>query len=175
MRALMLLGIAGGLAFAGNPAGAQDDVASVATVHFADGTNVALVDWKLSYEFATWKLREPVSTAKAQARPTASLVVGKKSYPVKGDTLSLTHVEADDTARVVSMNLKKVGDLKMEPPAKEIIAPDVDKSLLYQPRSLDLSGNTLSGIERSFCVASLSPLVDCGATKTSRVVKIDFN
>jgi hypothetical protein len=175
MRALLILGIAGVMTFAGATAGAQDETTSVATVHLGDGTNVALVDWKLTYEFATWKSREPVSTAKAQVRQSAGLVLGKKSYPVKGDTLSLTHVEADDTARVVSLNLKKVGDLKMEPPARETIAPDVEKSLLYQPRSLDLSGKTLSGIERSFCVASLSPLVDCGATKTSRVVKIDFN
>ncbi len=157
------------------PKAAQDELASVATLHLADGTSVALVDWKLTYEFTTWRPKEPVSMAKPQVRESAGVVLGKKSYPVKADTLTLTHLEADDSVRVASMNLKKVGDLKIEPPAREVIAPDLEKGLLYQPRSLDLSGKTLSGIERSFCVASFSALVECGGTKTTRVVKIDFN
>ena len=45
----------------------QDD-APAATIHLGDGTSVALVSWKLSYEFATWKAKEPVSSAKTQAR-----------------------------------------------------------------------------------------------------------
>jgi hypothetical protein len=73
------------------------------------------------------------------------------------------------------MNLKKVGDLKIESPAREVLAPDLEKNLIYQPRSLDISGKTLSGIDRSFCVASFSALVDCGGTRTTRVVRIDFN
>jgi len=154
---------------------AQEELSSVATLHLADGTSVALVEWKLTYEFTTWRPKEPVSLAKAQVRESASLVLGKKSYPVKADSLSLTHVEGGDTVRVSAMNLKKVGDLKIEPPAREVIAPDLEKGLLYQPRSLDLSGKTLSGIERSFCVTSFSALVECGGTKTTRIVKIDFN
>ena len=73
------------------------------------------------------------------------------------------------------MNLKQAGDLKIEPPARDALAPDLDKGLIYQPRSLDISGKTLSGIDRSFCVASFSALVECGGTKTTRVVKIEFN
>jgi hypothetical protein len=71
---------------------AQDELSSVATLHLADGTSVALVEWKLTYEFATWRQKEPVSSAKSQTRPNATLLLGKKSYPVKGDTLTLTHV-----------------------------------------------------------------------------------
>ena len=175
MPSLLILGLASALTLASTPLPAQDELASVATVHLGDGTTVAIVDWKITYEFATWKMREPVSSAKAQVRPSATLVFGKKSYPINGDTLSLTHVAADDTVRVTTVNLKKVGDIKLEQPSREVIAPDIEKGLLYQPRSVDLSGKTLSGIERTFCIASFSPLVECGVSLTSRVVKIDFN
>jgi hypothetical protein len=175
MRSLSILALTSLFLAAGAPAPAQDDLTSVATLHLADGTTVALVEWKLTYEFATWKPKESISSAKAQVRQNAMLLLGKKSYPVKGDTLSLTHVEGGDTVRVSTMNLKKAGDLKIEQPAREALIPDLEKSLIYQPRSLDISGKTLSGIERSFCVVSFSTLVECGGTKTTRVVKIDFN
>ena len=175
MRLPSILGITSVLLFSSLGVGAQDELTSVATLHLADGTSVALVQWKLSYEFATWKQKEPISSAKPQARESASLLLGKKSYPVKGDTLSLTHVEIDDTVRVTSMNLKQAGGLKIEAPARDALAPDLDKGLIYQPRSFDISGKTLSGIDRSFCVASFSALVECGGTKTTRVVKIEFN
>lgn len=171
------------LAFAASLDPAQDPAAraqsqeetAVATVHLGDGTSVALAEWKLTYDFVTWKQKEPVSTAKPQVRESATLILGRKSYPVKGDVLSLTHVEEDDTVRVTLMNLAKTGDLKVESPGREAIAPDVEKALFYQPRSLDIAGRTLSGIRRSFCVASFSPLVECGVSKASRVVRIDFN
>ncbi|MEO8501465.1 MAG: hypothetical protein ABI565_11165 [Vicinamibacteria bacterium] len=176
MRSVSILGLTSALFFLAAYAPAQDEkLTSVATLHLADGTTVALIEWKLTYEFVSWRSKEPISTAKPQVRGNPMLVLGKKSWPVKGDTLTLTHVEADDTVRVTGMNLKTVGDLKIEMPAKEAIAPDLEKDRFYQPRSLDISGKTLSGIERSFCVASFSALVECGGTKTTRVVKIEFN
>ncbi|MEO8358635.1 MAG: hypothetical protein ABI672_01285 [Vicinamibacteria bacterium] len=158
-----------------NAALAQDATSSVATLHLADGSTAALVEWKLSYEFIAWKQKEPVSSAKAQRIDIPMLVLGKKTYPVQGDSLSLKHLEANETARVISMNLKKAGDLKVEQPAREILAPDLDKKMIYQPRSLDISGKSLSGMDRAFCIVSFSPLLECGLTKTSRIVKIDFN
>ena len=175
MRSLSTVGFTSLLLFSAMAASAQEELVSVATLHLADGTSVALVEWKLTYEFATWKQKASISSAKAQTRENGMLLLGKKSFPVKGDTLSFKHLEADDSVRVVSMNLKKVGDLKMEPPAREALAPELEKSLVYQPRSLDISGKTLSGMQRSFCLASFSALVDCGSTKTTRVVKVDFN
>jgi hypothetical protein len=175
MRRLSILGLTAALLVPPVLVAAQDELTSVATLHLADGTSVALVEWKLTYEFAAWRSKEPVSSAKAQVREHAMLVLGKKTYPVKGDTLTLTHLEGDDTVRVVSMNLRKAGDLKIEAPARDVLAPDLEKDRIYQPRSLDIAGKTLSGIERSFCVASFSALVECGGTKTTRVVKIDFN
>lgn len=175
MRSLSILGFTSLFLFSSIVAPAQEELSSVATLHLADGTSVALVEWKLTYEFATWKQGASINSAKTQIRENAMLLLGKKSYPVKGDTLSLKHVEADDSVRVVSMNLKKAGDLKIEQPAREALAPDLEKNLIYQPRSLDISGKTLSGIERSFCLASFSGLVDCGSTKTTRVVRVDFN
>lgn len=175
MRSLSTPGFTTLFLFLSLAAPAQEELASVATLHLADGTSVALVEWKLTYEFASWKQGAPISSAKAQIRENAMLLLGRKSYPIKGDTLSLKHVEVDDSVRVVATNLKKAGEVKFEPPARETLAPDLEKNLIYQPRSLDIAGKTLSGIERSFCLASFSVLVDCGSTRTSRVVKVDFN
>lgn len=175
MRSLTILSLAAALALPSVPAMAQEELTSVATLQLADGTSVALIQWKLTYEFVSWRSKENVNTAKPQVRENPLLILGKKTYAVKGDTLTLKHVEGDDMVRVVSMNLKKAGELKVENPARDVLAPDLDKDRIYQPRSLDISGKTLSGIERSFCVLSFSALVECGGTKTTRVVKIDFN
>lgn len=175
MQLLLILSLTSALGFGQAVAPPQDQPASVATVSFADGTTVALLEWKLTYEFVTWEKNEPVSLARAQVRESATLVVGKEEYPIKADSLVLTHDEAAGTMRVVSMNLKTVGDIGMEPPSQKLLAPDIGKNLFFQPRSLDLSGKTLSGIARSFCVASLSVLVECGGSEATRVIKIDFN
>lgn len=172
---IFVLALAASLGPAPDMAARAQEDAPVATVHLGDGTSVALAEWTLTYDFVTWKQKEPVSTAKPQVRESATLVLGRKVYPVKGDVLSLTHVEGEDAVRVTAMKLGKTGDLKVESPARETLAPEVEKSLFYQPRSLDITGRTLSGIRRSFCVASFSPLVECGAAKATRVVRIDFN
>lgn len=174
-RYFSTLGLCALLLISPGTAPAQEELASVATLHLADGTSVALVEWKLTYEFATWRQKEPVSSAKPQTREHAMLVLGKKTYPVKGETLTFAHEEVNDSTRVISVSLKQAGSLKIEVPAREVLAPDLDKVFYYQPRSLDVAGKTLSGIERSFCVVSFSALVDCGGTPGTRVVKIDFN
>lgn len=175
MRSLSILSLASVLALSPLEAKSQEELSSVATLQLADGTSVALLQWKLTYEFVSWRSKEPVSTAKPQVRENPLLILGKKTYPVKGDSLTLKHLEGDDTVRVVSMNLKKAGELKVENPARDVLAPDLDKDRIYQPRSLDISGKTLSGMDRSFCLVSFSALVECGGTRTTRVVKIDFN
>ena len=175
MRPFLSLGLALSVLLTPAPAATQDEVSSVATLHLADGTTVALVEWKLTYEFATWKQKEPVSSAKPTTRENPLLILGKKSYPVRGDSLTLTHVEDDDTVRVSTMSLQKIGALRVEQPAREVLAPELDKNVVYQPRSLDLSGKTLSGIQRSFCLSSFSALVACGGSKSTRIVKVDFN
>lgn len=154
---------------------AQEASPPLATLHLADGTTVALLDWKLSYDFATWRKNDRISNAKSQTKETTTLLLGKKSYPLKGESLTLTHEEDGDSYRVSAMALKGSGELKIEPPDKGAIASDLEKDYLFQPRSLDIMGKTLSGIDRSFCVVSFSALVDCGRTKTTRVVAIDFN
>ena len=176
MRLFSIVGLSALLAVPAANAPSQEEKNSpVATVQLADGTSVALVDWKLTYEFLAWKSKEPMTTAKASTRSNAGLVLGKKIYAVKGDVLSLTHAEGDDMVRVATMSLKKAGELKIEPPARDLIAPDLEKNYIYQPRSFDIAGTTLAGIERTICVASFSSLVECGGTKTTRVVKIEFN
>lgn len=175
MRSLSILSLASVLALSPLEAKSQEELSSVATLQLADGTSVALLQWKLTYEFVSWRSKEPVSTAKAQVRENPLLILGKKTYPVNGDTLTLKHLEGDDTVRVVSMSLRKAGELKVENPARDILAPDLEKDRIYQPRSLDISGKTLSGMDRGFCLVSFSALVECGGTRTTRVVKIDFN
>lgn len=175
MRFFSLLGLCALLLLSPRSAPAQEELASVATLHLADGTSVALVEWKVSYEFAIWRQKEPVSSAKPQTREHQMLVLGKKTYPVKGETMTFAHEETDGSFRVSAISLNQAASLKVEIPARDIIAPDLEKVYYYQPRSLDVAGKTLSGIERSFCVVSFSALVDCGATPGTRVVKIDFN
>ena len=176
MRLLSLLILSSALVASPGTAGAQDAADSVATLYLADGTSVALLNWKMTYEFATWKHKEPVSSARSQVRESPMLVVGKKSYPVKGETLSLIRADPEDgSGRVVSVKLNRTGEMKLERPSRDVLAPDLEKGLFFQPRSLDITGQTLSGIKRSFCIASLSALVECGMTVTTRVVKIDFN
>jgi hypothetical protein len=175
MRSFSILGLTSALLLFPHAGASQEELTSVATLQLADGTSVALVQWKLTYEFVSWRVKENVTTAKPQVRENAMLVLGKKTYAVKGDTLTLKHAEGDENVRVVSMNLKKAGELKIEQPARDVLAPDLDKDRIYQPRSLDISGKTLSGIVRSFCVVSFSAIVECGGAPTTRVVRIDFN
>ena len=154
---------------------AQEAMPTLATLHLADGTTVALLDWKLSYDFATWRKNDRISNAKSRTKETLTLLLGKKSYPLRGETLTLTHQEDGDSFRVSAMALKSSGEMKIESPDKGAVAPNLEKDYLFQPRSLDILGKTLSGLDRSFCVVSFSALVDCGRTRTTRVVAIDFN
>jgi len=175
MQSLSLVGLTGALLLSPLTIVAQEAPASLATLQLADGTSVALLEWKLSYEFAIWRKKDRISNAKSETRDSSTLLLGKKNYPIAGDTLTLTHREEGDSFRVASMSLKLAGELKIEAPDKDAIAPNLEKDYLYQPRSLDISGMTLSGIGRSFCIVSFSALVDCGRTETTRVVGIDFN
>jgi hypothetical protein len=168
---VLLVALAPGL-----PLSAQDEATGpVATLRLADGTSVVLIDWKLTYEFLSWKSKEPMSTAKPRVVTNSGLILGKKTHTLRGDALSFTHDETGDPIRVSTMSLGKVGSLKVESPARDILAPDLDKNMIYQPRSVDIAGKMLSGIERSYCLASFSALVECGGTKTTRVVRIEFN
>lgn len=157
----------------GRSASAQEADASVATVFLADGTRIPLVEWNLSYEFLTWKQGENVTTAKPTTQRAASMVLGKKEIPVKGVTLGVNHSDIGGVARVVEFVVDGK-NLKMEAPDRSILAPTLDKKVFYQPRSFDISGKTLSGTDRSFCIASLHALVDCGVSQSTRVVKVEF-
>ena len=93
MRSLSILGLASVLVLSSLQARAQEEASQAATLQLADGTSVALVQWRLTYEFVSWRSKEPVSTAKPQVRENSGLILGKKTYPVKGDTLTLQHAE----------------------------------------------------------------------------------
>ncbi|MBK5254879.1 MAG: hypothetical protein JJE39_02500 [Vicinamibacteria bacterium] len=175
MRLLPILSLSTVLLLSPLVLSAQEAPPSLATLHLADGTTVALLEWRLSYEFASWRKNDQISNAKSETTNGHSLLLGKKSYPLSGEILSVTHQEDGDSFRVAAISLKKAGPVKIESPDKRAIAPNLDKDYIYQPRSLDISGKTFSGIDRSFCIVSFSALVDCGRTETTRVVQIDFN
>lgn len=154
--------------------GPQDEApSSIATVFLGDGTSVPLVEWKVTYEYVSWKQGETVQTARPAVQPTENLVLAKKTFPLKGATLVMTHSGTGMSARVTEFEISGQ-KAKAEAPAREIIAPTLDKKTYFQPRSLDIAGKTLSGAERSFCIASLSALVDCGTSESTRVVKVEF-
>ena len=175
MRLLSALGLTAALLVPPAGLGAQDASAALATVHLADGTSVALLDWRLSYQYGIWRKKDRISNARSETRESAALILGNKSYPVKGETLSVTHAPKGNGFRVASMTLKTAGGLKVEGPDKDALAPDLSKDFNYQPQTLDLLGKTLSGMDRSFCVVSFWDLIDCGTTDTTRVVRIEFN
>ena len=60
MRLLSILGLASALLLSPLHARAQDELTSVATLHLADGSTVALVQWKLTYEIGRASCRERV-------------------------------------------------------------------------------------------------------------------
>ena len=175
MRSLFLVCLAAGSLNPAQALAAQQASPRMATLQLADGTSVALLEWTLSYDYLSWRKGDRVSNAKAQTQESPALLLGKKSFPLSGETLEMTHREDRDSFRVDSMSLRVEGKLKIEAPGKELLAPDLGKDFLYQPRSLDISGKTLSGITRSFCIVSFSALVDCGRSETTRVVRIEFN
>lgn len=175
-RSMLVLIFASQLSTAGLQAQeAQEAPDSLATLHLADGTTVALLDWKVGYDFVTWRKNDRISNAKTETKEAFNLLLGKKDYPLRGETMTLTHEESGDSFRVVAMGLKSEGNLKLESPDKDALAPGLDKDYNFQPRSLDIYGKTFSGIARSFCILSFSALVDCGRTETTRVIRIDFN
>lgn len=169
-------------------AAAPADAGQVAVVHFADGSTLPLRDWSFSYEFV---LRRP-ETAAPFANPTLKaspeLILGKRSHRVLGSLVLQIAEELREREEggipvkrrvpvVKSFELAVEGKksrLKLEAPQRELLAPEAEPRLLYEPRSLVLVGESLSGGRRELCLASYTVMVECGLNPGDRVVRIDF-
>jgi hypothetical protein len=63
---------------------------------------------------------------------------------------------------------------KVEPPHRDLLAPDAGKSTMVMARSLDLRGEGITGTRREVCLLSFSSLVECGGNPADQVVKVEF-
>jgi hypothetical protein len=166
------------------PAGAQDSTC-VAVARLADGSEVPLAGWKLAYEYSTWKEGTSPAFAEVQKREGRELIAEKKLLPVAGARLDIQYRLYDKTddqgqkvpgAAVTGLVLTQGGaktKIKPTAPQKDALAGDV-KKVIYQARVLDLTGETLAGTKRQFCLVSFSPLVECSAEPAERVVSVEF-
>lgn len=168
---------------------AQEGLAAV-VVHLGDGSSLPLRPWTLSYEYGTWPRGSSPALAESRSAPTTALWAGKKSYPLAGMTLEIS-TQMAEREREVEGEIRRVqvpvvkgfvlvgpdgkrNEVKLEPPHRELLAPGLDKSANVLPRSLDLKGETLTGIKREFCLASLSALVECQVEAGQEVVRLEF-
>jgi hypothetical protein len=178
--------VATALAILPPPAGAQDSGGAGIVVTFADKTSLPLTSWSLSYEYETSREGTLPVTARRESR---DLLVGKKDLPTAGGVLEISYREYErmsggdepqkETVGVVTglafTSGGKKSSLRVEAPHKDLLVPpEAAKGLAIQARGLDLTGMTLTGAKRSFCLLAYSPQVECSPPASDRVVKIEF-
>jgi hypothetical protein len=166
---------------------APPDTAAPVTIHFADGSQVPLLDWVLSYEFLTGQPGALPSSS--LRRDVHELRLGGKSWPATGIRIEIeyqTVVRERDAAdgSVIKENVPRASEVTVTHEGKKSKvrpqAPDHkfliggERSLNVLPRTLDLRGQTLTGTKREVCLLTFSDLADCGGSDDSRVVKVEF-
>ncbi len=178
--------LAAGAAIAAPPEPAEPPPA---VVRLADGSSVPLRQWSLSYEYFSWPQGGAQTDGTAARREGSELWIGKRIVPLKGATLQIEYdtIERErdvdgDTRKVQvpsprALKLVAAGKatkLKVEPPHRELMAPDVDKKRMVVARSLDLRGESLTGTKMDFCLLSYSTLVECGEGPEHQVMQVEF-
>lgn len=158
-------------------------------VRLGDGTTVPLRQWTFSYEYFSWPQGGAQADGTAGRREGGDLWMGKKVVPLKGSTLQIEYdtVERERDVDGQTRNVKvplaralklvagdKASTFKLEPPHRDLIAPDVDKRQVVVARSLDLRGESLTGTKMDFCLVSYSTLVECGESPEHQVLQIEF-
>ena len=96
---------------------------------------------------------------------------GKWLEDVDGETRKV-QVPSPRALKLVAAG--KATKLKVEPPHRQLMAPDVDKKLMVIARSLDLRGESLTGTKMDFCLLSYSTLVECGEGPEHQVMQVEF-
>jgi hypothetical protein len=178
---------------AGAPAGAQDTpepAVRTALVTFADGNTLPLRNWMLSYDYVTWARGQSPASGRQTGRQASALWLGKRVVPMADAVVAIQHGELrretlvdgrpqpilSSSAREVTITTPdgRTIKVKVEPPHRDLLAPDADKSTMVMARSLDLRGEGITGSRREVCVLSFSSLVECGGTPADQVVKVQF-
>jgi hypothetical protein len=171
----------------GSTASAQE---APVVVRLGDGTTLPMASWSLAYEYASWRQGDSPALGRTESKEARELWVGKKDYPVAGSELAFEHdvveksVEEMDgattTKRVPVVRGLVLTDasgrqtrLKPEAPSRDHFLP-TDKSRVFQARSLEIRGQTLTGTRRSFCLLSYTALVQCTDSVGQEVVKLEF-
>jgi hypothetical protein len=186
-RALLLAVLA--LAATG-PGAAQEGGRLPVVVTLADGTTFPLRSWTLSYEVGSWRQGSSPAFARFNRVESPDIILGKKSYPTSGARIEIQYAEEEreqevdgETKKVkipVARSLtfvtpdKKKATLKPEPPQRDLLLPNSDRELFYQPRSLDLKGETFTGTRRELCLLSFTALVECNGSSGQQVVSLEF-
>ena len=171
------------------PAPASGQETGTVLVHLADGSQLLLRNWSLSYEISTREQSESLAQAPITRRESKELWLGKRSYPL-GTQLEIEYGtaererEVDGTLRkvavpaAVSLVLTGAGGkrekLKIVAPDKTLLAPEADKKLLVSARTLELLGESLTGTRRDLCLLSFTSLVECADDPAFRVVRLEF-
>lgn len=171
------------------PAAAQE-AGAVVVVHLADGSELPLTSWSLSYEYQAWKEGTALAFSQPVKRESRELWSGKKAFTLTGAVLDIQHriyekqvdVDGQPTrgqgASVTGLILTAAGkktEVKLEAPHKDFLVPaGGSKGMLIQARALDIRGETLTGTRRDYCLLSYTQQVECSAAAGERVVRIEF-
>jgi hypothetical protein len=168
---------------------AENPQTSTVIVTLADGTNLPLTSWSLSYEYQVTPQGAAATFGSTSRREAHDLFVGKKSVPTSGSVLEIQYRQYEQsedvdgqpqtvkvavaTGLVLTAGGKKT-ELRIEAPHKDLLVPQGAEKGVVQARALDLTGLTLTGTKRSFCLLSYAAQVECHAPATERVVKMEF-
>jgi hypothetical protein len=179
VAAALLLGASGS---------AQEQVAI--TLVLRDGTRLPLLSWGLGYEYVTWGKGSSAALAAPQERQIDEIYVGKKAFPAAGqldfeyDEVKRarfvdTETRTVDVLQPVRFSVTEPGgkrhDFKRpEAPHKDRVAPDAGKDSLYQARSFFVSGQTLTGTRRRYCLFTYTSLSECSDDPAQQVARIEF-
>ena len=189
MRRVLFAGV--WLSILAQPLAAQEGVVSgTIVVQLADGTTLPMTPWSLSYEYLAWPQGSQPTLASGKRTESQALWLGKKSYSTAGATLEVQYdmvsreQEMEGGATTVRVPVAraltltgpdgKATTLKPEAPQRDFLTPGAEKTLVVQPRSLDVRGQTLTGTQRDFCLLSYTTLVECNDASGQQVVKIQF-
>lgn len=172
------------LAVAAHARQAREDGGAGVVVTFADGSSLPLTSWSLSYEYQA----AGSSTFAAARRESRDLLVGKKALPTAGGVLEVQYREYDrmsggeppqkETFAIATGVVFKIGDKKstfrIEAPHRDLLVPSGVEKGAVQARALDLTGLTLTGTKRSFCILAYTAQVECNPPRGDRIVRIEF-
>jgi hypothetical protein len=181
-----VLALAAVLVLLPSPARVEDSGGAGIVVTFADKSSLPLTSWSLSYEYEASREGSLPTTARRESR---DLLIGGRDLPTAGSVLEISYREYErmsggdepqkETVGVVTGLVftggGKKSSLHVEAPHKELLVPSgPGKGVTIQARGLDLTGLTLTGAKRSFCLLAYAPQVECSPSPSDRVVRIEF-